>query len=464
MRSRIRMSPSRCLALAVATCAALSCKSDNPAKPSEPTPQVRSEADLIATLARVYNARDTAGFAALLHPDYVFRMSFDVAWCRDTEICTQRRTFEPQNLSPSDPLLPVELQVTSIDARLSSLGEFAPAPQYYRSALFPSGLDRERWRVTSAAYNAKADYRMRGGSGFRATSIEVFYVANDLAKDVGDPAKFLLYRWSEDEVFSATAAQNGSAPDIAVEDRRWGRVKALYRYGCVDCPTLPPEPPVPDVVQSEGDLIEWLARAYAARDLESYAPLLAPDFRFTLIENLPGGVRTWNRDVEMHVHARMFDPAAIPSEDPPLPPDLWLSNAEVTLTRRTPFTERVEYYRSPTNPNGLDPSRWRATSAAYATSAFFQTQGNRSFQVTGGAYFSVIQDLQKTRSQPGRFLLYRWFDAAPVLDASSASRTAVEPSFRSGHCGESGVESTSGFESNGVEQVTWSRFKAFYAK
>src|SRR5262245_28368834 len=206
MLPRIRSMLRPILPLAVVACAALSCKSDNPARPPEPAPQVRSEADLVAALARAYDTRDTPGFAALLHPDYVFRGTSDLVWCRDAEVCTKRPSFEPQSLGPADLPRPTDLQLVGIDVRLSSRGEFTAAPQYYRSGFFPSGLDRDLWRVTAAAYDATVEYRTRGGAIYRGTGVEVFYVANDLGRAVGDPAKFLLYRWSEPELYSASTA------------------------------------------------------------------------------------------------------------------------------------------------------------------------------------------------------------------------------------------------------------------
>jgi hypothetical protein len=93
-----------------------------------------------------------------------------------------------------------------------------------------------------------------------------------------------------------------------------------------------------------------------------------------------------------------------------LPEELWLTSVTIQLSPSSNFGERIEYYQSATNPDGLEPANWKAWGTDYSTSVLFETQGETDYLVQGSAYFVVVEDLTKTGSEAGRFLLYRWQD------------------------------------------------------
>ena len=61
-------------------------------------------------------------------------------------------------------------------------------------------------------------------------------------------------------------------------------------------------------------------------------------------------------------------------------------------------------------PGPFDPSRWIARSTYYGTNVFFQLQGDTDFQITGRAYFTILEDRTKQVGDAGKFLIVRWED------------------------------------------------------
>jgi hypothetical protein len=162
-------------------------------------------------------------------------------------------------------------------------------------------------------------------------------------------------------------------------------------------------------------VIEGLAHFYRQRDAERFASLLAngaanaAEYEFLLAAN-PGGESSWGYDEDTRIHRRMFDPANPQPGEPEVPPEYWLQAIYISLTQITAWTERPDLYRSPTNPGGLPPEKWKTVDARYATYVFFDTQTDNDFLVEGEAVFVVIEDLEKRGDAPGRFLLLQWQD------------------------------------------------------
>lgn len=172
-------------------------------------------------------------------------------------------------------------------------------------------------------------------------------------------------------------------------------------------------------------VVTQLGDAYARRDYAHFARLLHDDFQFILHPNPqdPTQPVEWGRVEELRIHKRMFEPQNIPPLDEPLPRDLWLASVTSALTAQS-FEERPEFYRSVSNPDGLDPVRWKMWGADYDTSVLFETRGETNYQISGQAWFVVAQDLAKPLGEPGRFSLYRWQDLGDRLGAGTAG---VEP-------------------------------------
>ncbi len=189
------------------------------------------------------------------------------------------------------------------------------------------------------------------------------------------------------------------------------------------CGTDPTEPePEPQVVD-DVSFVALVGRVYASRDPEEYAALLANDpasnavFTFRITDAAGSTQSAWDVETEKSIHQRMFRPNAVPANDPPVDPELWLDGVQVTLTPLGEFVERIELYRSAENPGGVDALRWRATGARYKTDVFFQPSGNTEFVVDGEAAFVVLEDLNKELADAGKFLLLSWSDpcALPTI-------------------------------------------------
>jgi hypothetical protein len=189
---------------------------------------------------------------------------------------------------------------------------------------------------------------------------------------------------------------------------------AVAMAGCIFSPseTPPPPPQPPIVIDTPEKLIEELSAAYQTRSYARLAPLFHDDYLFILQPNPmdPLQPENWGKTEELRIHKRMFEPQNIGPSEEPLPTELWLVAVDITLTGNRPFDERPEFYASATNPEGLNASNWKAWGTEYTTSVLFQTQGETDYQVTGKAWFVIVQDLSKTPGAAGSFLLYQWQD------------------------------------------------------
>ena len=192
---------------------------------------------------------------------------------------------------------------------------------------------------------------------------------------------------------------------------------AALATACADDPVTPSDPVSRFPIDSPDKVIEAVERAYQTRDYDLFKPLLAnnaecnAEYLFILSEATEEGETQWGYETELRAHRRMFEPQNTLPGELPVPNDLWLQSVDITLTRQADWTERTDLYSSDGGDDGLlDPTKWRAVSVVYSTDVFFSMAGEVDYQVTGQADFVVIEDLAKTGSEPGRFLLLIWED------------------------------------------------------
>lgn len=199
--------------------------------------------------------------------------------------------------------------------------------------------------------------------------------------------------------------------------RQPGRRRALVltcflpvALACGEDPTAPEN--IPTVVD-EVSLIAALAEAYASMDAARFESHLANEpganavFEFTM-SSQSAVHDTWPVETETSLHRRMFRPSEIPSSDPPLSPELWLTSVDVTLVRQTDFVERHDFYQASSNPGGVDEARWRVTSADYVANVHFLASGTNFAVQDGDAEFIVIEDRERETGDPGKFRLLAW--------------------------------------------------------
>lgn len=157
-------------------------------------------------------------------------------------------------------------------------------------------------------------------------------------------------------------------------------------------------------------VISQLQDVYRVMDPDRFAALLHPDFLFQLQPDPlnPEQPADWGRTEEVRIHERMFEPEQFASGSDPVPQELWLSGITIHLASSRQFTERPEFYASPTNPSGLDSTQVTAWGTDFNDSVLFETLGETDYQVTGQSYFVVVEDRTKPPSAAGAFLLYRW--------------------------------------------------------
>jgi hypothetical protein len=213
----------------------------------------------------------------------------------------------------------------------------------------------------------------------------------------------------------------------------WVAISVLFLSFACDEPSKVVEPPAGPAVndaQSEDALIQLLSKAYTEQDCELFEDLFpAPEdsVEYTFFPSFPiNGVDTWGLDRELRIHRAMFRCDSI------LPPsDLWLVSISISLSRIALWVESTDLYRSPSNPSGLDPARWRATEAQFHADILFETQGETDYRVDGRQDFVVIQDLQKSPGARRRYLIYRWSEPDGFPYSRSMSSLTVWSAVRS---------------------------------
>ena len=367
---------------------------------------------LIDRLAESYRTRDLTLFSELLAADYRFILDQpypgmgETDWGVTEERALHRRMFTPDDRLPSEPPVPADYVVQSIQITLTLESAFQERRDLYTTANPPGPLSPALWIARGAIYGTNVFFDLAGGTDFQVTGRAEFVVLENRYLQPSDPHKFVLYRWEDLGMRTAEPAAETSG----VEEATWTGMKSLYRVP----ENLPP-----------GDapgLIEGLASAYRRLDSVAFEALLAPEYRFILDEPNNDGETSWGRITEALLHRRMLDPQDIPPGDPPLHPEYWLQDAVVTLSPLNEFAERPELYTTADPPGPLDPANWIARGATYEAFAYFQLQGEFDFQVDGRAYFTVLEDRTKQNGDPGKWLLYRWEDLGMI-------RLAVAPSW-----------------------------------
>jgi hypothetical protein len=205
--------------------------------------------------------------------------------------------------------------------------------------------------------------------------------------------------------------------------------------GCSET-TKPQSDPYPAAASPE-ELVQQLATAYRNRDLERLRTILADDVDLPqyLFMTAPGwgiGNESWGLEEELRLHQRMFEPDNPPDGQTPLPGELWLLSATITLTQETAFEERQDLYVSTQNPDGLAPDRWKVMDAIYGTNVLFDLQGEIDYQINGRAFFIVVEDLQKAVGTAGRFRILQWNDLGSSRKAMDDDTTwsAVKGLYR----------------------------------
>jgi len=190
------------LSLAGAGCIFSPGKKDTPPVIVEDYPVIDSAEDLIENLKLAYQRRDINKFGTLFHPDYQFRLNEPADdgteyWGWPEEFRIHQRMFRPAEIPPTDPPLPTELWLTSVDITLLGATAFDERPEYYIRAENPEGLDSDDWEAIGADYNANVFFQTQGEQDYRVEGRAEFVVAHDRTKAVDAPGAWLIYRWTD---------------------------------------------------------------------------------------------------------------------------------------------------------------------------------------------------------------------------------------------------------------------------
>ena len=175
------------------------------------------------------------------------------------------------------------------------------------------------------------------------------------------------------------------------------------------------------------NIVACFGDAYRRRHLEGFAEFLSTE---------PGaeyrGPLGLGPAEEICLHRRMFEPENQSPGQPPVPSELWPVGITLQLTPLRDWSERPDLYRSATNPQGLDPERWRATEAEWHYEIFFDTQTEVDYGASGSCKFIVLRDLSKSSGEERSVVIYRWEDRGSSsestrVDASGPFRPAIAP-------------------------------------
>jgi hypothetical protein len=410
----------------IACLAVAGCDEDPAQAPVDPCVEQACNVEAVATqLADAYQNRDYAHFARLLHDDFRFILYPDfnpdpnlppppAEWGKTEEQLIHQRMFAPTSIPTEDPPVPKELWLSGVSINLAPSHAWAERTEYYQPAN-PNGVDPARWKAWGAEYSTSVLFETLGETDFQVTGTAWLVVLQDLAQPANAPGAFRLYRWQD--------LGGGGNRIVGVQQTTWSQIKQLYK------------PPVdPCVVQpcNVEAVVTQLAASYRNRDYAHFSRLVHDGFLFVLHPDpyLPPIPQDWSKAQELRIHQRMFAPTSIPTGDPPVPQGLWLNAVDINLARAHPWTERTEYYQ-PANPNGLDPARWKAWGAEYHSSVLFETNGETDYQVTGRAWFVVLQDLSKPANARGAFSLYRWQDLGGVGNQTAGVEARTWTSVKS---------------------------------
>jgi hypothetical protein len=177
-------------------------------------------------------------------------------------------------------------------------------------------------------------------------------------------------------------------------------------------------------------VVAALAEAYNQMDDAKLAGLLSnqPGASYLFF----GTTDFWGKVEEDRIAARMFRPQDVLPGENPVPVELWLAGIQAEFKQLTAWQERPDLYRSPANPDGLDPALWQAIEAQYRTIVFFDLQGDTDFRVDGRQNFIVILDLTGMLGPARGAYLYRWEDlgSARAAIASEVTWTAMKSLYK----------------------------------
>ena len=131
--------------------------------------------------------------------------------------------FQPQNPPADDPPVASELWLQSLQITLTPQEPFAERPDMYTTR--GGALDPAIWRAMDARYTTYVFFDLVG-TDYKVEGEANFVVLEDLAKNVGDTGKFLLYIWEDIATSPTSIESNGAALE---SESTWGSVKGLYR-------------------------------------------------------------------------------------------------------------------------------------------------------------------------------------------------------------------------------------------
>lgn len=144
--------------------------------------------------------RIEALFASEPQAEYMFLLAErgpdgELQWSRAEDVRIHSRMFRPRDIPADDRPLPATSWIQGIDLELR-----ASAPFTERTI---PGLDPVRWKALRGTYLVQAEFFLPHPYGYSFDTVQVFIVLEDLGKQLGEPGKFLLYRW-EDRIYTGT--------------------------------------------------------------------------------------------------------------------------------------------------------------------------------------------------------------------------------------------------------------------
>lgn len=193
----------------------------------------------------------------------------------------------------------------------------------------------------------------------------------------------------------------------------------LWVSSCVEPTKVVSQAPCEDCAPtSEDQLIQLFSETYQNRDIEKFTNLFSTSsdgVPYSFILNAPvNGIDSWDLDEELRIHRRMFAPDAPLPGETPVQDELWLVSITINLSRTTAtWGERTDLYKTPTNPDGIDATKWLASEAEYHADILLETQGETDYRVDGRMNFILLEDRAKTRGEARKFLIYRCEDLEP---------------------------------------------------
>jgi hypothetical protein len=208
----------------------VSCNDSVEVQRSWPCPIADSPGELISKLASAYQTRNYDRFRSFFSTagdgaPYLYSVddSAGTTWDVGEELRLHRRMFWPEDPLPGETPVRQDLWFVCIDIYLEPQTDWSLAPQYYRSAGNPGGLDPARWRAFAARYRTYVLFDLQGPTDYQVNGGATFVVIEDLTMEVCTDGKFLLYRW--EDLGSIQIAAASPAPVLV----SWSQAKVLYR-------------------------------------------------------------------------------------------------------------------------------------------------------------------------------------------------------------------------------------------